>query len=136
MAESRWLKPKGFADGGLVETGAPSTMKDQNEAFYADQRARNQAFYADQKKQNDDFYAGQKALNDASKAGKAKGGKIAKVVGQKIGRDDGLIPAQVGEYVVKKSAVKKLGTAFLDQINKGRVPGHPLYDNPRSKPNG
>jgi hypothetical protein len=49
-------------------------------------------------------------------------GRIRRTAGPKIGKDDGLIPAQRGEYVIRKSAVKKLGTKVLDEINKGRLP--------------
>jgi hypothetical protein len=54
--------------------------------------------------------------------GAARGGKIKQVAGKPVGKDDGLIPAQRGEYVVKKSAVNKLGTGVLNTINKGRLP--------------
>ncbi len=53
---------------------------------------------------------------------KQTGGKIKRTAGPPIGKDDGLIPAQKGEYVIRKSAVKKLGTKVLDQVNKGRLP--------------
>lgn len=56
---------------------------------------------------------------------RSTGGTIRKTSGPPIGRDDGLIPAQKGEYVVRKSAVKKLGTAALDTINKGKLPKRP-----------
>lgn len=49
----------------------------------------------------------------------AKGGTIKKVAGKPIGKDDGIIAAQVGEYVVKKAAANKLGTKVLDAVNKG-----------------
>lgn len=52
----------------------------------------------------------------------ARGGKIKRTAGPRIGKDDGLIPAQRGEYVVRKSAVKKLGTKVLNQVNKGKLP--------------
>jgi hypothetical protein len=52
----------------------------------------------------------------------ARGGKIKHTSGPRIGKDDGLIPAQRGEYVVRKSAVKKLGTKVLNQVNKGKLP--------------
>lgn len=55
------------------------------------------------------------------------GGKITRVAGKHIGKDDGLIAAQKGEYVIRKSAVKKLGTAVLDEVNKGRLPSAKLY---------
>jgi hypothetical protein len=51
-----------------------------------------------------------------------KGGKIKRTAGPSIGKDDGLIPAQKGEYVIRKSAVKKLGTKVLDQVNRGKLP--------------
>ena len=51
-----------------------------------------------------------------------RGGKIRSTSGPKIGKDDGLIPAQRGEYVVRKSAVKKLGPKVMGQINKGHLP--------------
>lgn len=54
--------------------------------------------------------------------GSAKGGKIKRTSGPRIGKDDGLIPAQRGEYVVRRSAVKKLGTKVLDKVNKGKLP--------------
>lgn len=57
----------------------------------------------------------------------AKGGEIKEVAGKPIGNDDGIIAAQRGEFVVKKSAVKKLGSAVLNEINKGRLPSERLY---------
>lgn len=59
------------------------------------------------------------------------GGKIAHVIGRPVGKDDGMIAAQRGEFVVRKSAVKKLGTAALDEINKGRLPSQRLYGGKR-----
>ena len=57
-----------------------------------------------------------------SSAGAARGGRIKHTMGKRIGKDDGLIPAQRGEYVVRKSAVKKLGNAALNTINRGKIP--------------
>jgi hypothetical protein len=54
--------------------------------------------------------------------GYRRGGRIRSTSGPKIGKDDGLIPAQRGEYVVRKAAVNKLGTKVLGQINKGHLP--------------
>lgn len=54
--------------------------------------------------------------------GYKRGGPIRRVAGKPIGKDDGLIPAQKGEYVVRKSAVKKLGTKVLNQVNRGKLP--------------
>lgn len=58
---------------------------------------------------------------------RARGGEIKEVAGKPIGKDDGIIAAQRGEFVVKKSAVKKLGSAVLNEINKGRLPSERLY---------
>jgi hypothetical protein len=52
----------------------------------------------------------------------ARGGMIKHTAGPRVGKDDGLIAAQKGEYVVRKAAVNKLGTKALNQINKGRIP--------------
>lgn len=131
---SRWLKPKGYADGGKVmAAGSPIQLGVFNAK--ADPKMKTDAVAPGTKDQN--VKDVEHPLPAAAKElGAARGGKIEAVAGKPIGKDDGLIPVQVGEYVVKKSAVKKLGTAFLDQINKGRVPGHPLYDHPRSRPSG
>lgn len=51
-----------------------------------------------------------------------KGGKITRVAGKPIGKEDGLIAAQKGEYVIRKSAAKKLGTGVLNTINRGKLP--------------
>ena len=51
-----------------------------------------------------------------------RGGTITRTKGPPIGKDDGLIPAQKGEYVVRRSAVKKLGKKALDTINRGKLP--------------
>jgi hypothetical protein len=55
-------------------------------------------------------------------AGARKGGPIRKTFGPKLGREDGVIAAQKGEYVIKKAAAKKLGRGVLDTINKGKLP--------------
>jgi hypothetical protein len=62
------------------------------------------------------------AQMDMGVPGQRKGGMIKRVAGRPIGKDDGLIPAQRGEYVIRKSAVQKLGTRALSQVNKGKLP--------------
>lgn len=65
------------------------------------------------------------AMNDDLTSGVyARGGKIRHTAGPKIGKDDGLIPAQKGEFVIRKSAVKKLGSKVLGQVNRGKLPTH------------
>lgn len=55
------------------------------------------------------------------------GGKITRTTGPKIGREDGVIAAQKGEYVIKKASVRKYGPAKMAAVNSGRakvtVPG-------------
>jgi hypothetical protein len=56
-------------------------------------------------------------------AGYAKGGMIRGLLGPNPkGPDDGFAMVQRGEYVIKKSAVKKYGRGLLDMINEGKVP--------------
>jgi hypothetical protein len=51
------------------------------------------------------------------------GGPVDKVVGPNPpGPDDGAGMLQLGEYVIKKSAVKKYGQGLLDMINDGKIP--------------
>jgi hypothetical protein len=51
------------------------------------------------------------------------GGLVDKVGGPNpAGPDDGAGMLQLGEYVIKKSAVKKYGQGLLDMINDGKIP--------------
>lgn len=52
-----------------------------------------------------------------------KGGLIKKVHGKapKNSKDDGKISAQIGEFVIRKSAVKKYGAPALSAVNLGRA---------------
>ena len=53
----------------------------------------------------------------------ANGGPVDKVGGPNPpGPDDGIGMLQLGEYVIKKSAVDKYGTGLLDMINNGKIP--------------
>jgi hypothetical protein len=55
--------------------------------------------------------------------GFAMGGPVDKVVGPNPpGPDDGAGMLQIGEYVIKKSAVNKYGAGLLDMINAGKIP--------------
>jgi hypothetical protein len=54
---------------------------------------------------------------------KAKGGLITSVFGPNPpGPDDGAVNLDLGEYVIRKSSVKKYGRGLLDMINEGKVP--------------
>jgi hypothetical protein len=53
----------------------------------------------------------------------ARGGLITNVFGpDPAGPDEGQVNIMRGEYVIKKSAVKKYGTGLLDMINDGKIP--------------
>ena len=55
--------------------------------------------------------------------GDANGGLITSVWGKNPpGPDDGARYLDIGEYVVRKSSVKKYGRGLLDMINEGKVP--------------
>ena len=60
---------------------------------------------------------------DGGSAGWAMGGLIDRVGGPNPpGPDDGTGYLDLGEYVIKKSSVKKYGRGLLDMINEGKVP--------------
>jgi hypothetical protein len=53
----------------------------------------------------------------------AKGGMVNSLLGpDPKGPDDGMGYLDKGEYVIKKSSVKKYGKGLLDMINEGKVP--------------
>lgn len=56
-------------------------------------------------------------------AGYAQGGLIDQLTGpDPAGPDDGYGKLKRGEYVIKKSSVKKYGPGLLDMINEGKIP--------------
>jgi hypothetical protein len=55
--------------------------------------------------------------------GWAKGGLVDRVYGPNPpGPDDGAGMLDIGEYVIKKSSVKKYGEGLLSMINEGKIP--------------
>jgi len=69
-------------------------------------------------------YGGDSAGSDSFGGGEyAMGGSVDLVGGPNPpGPDDGTGMLQLGEYVIKKSAVKKYGQGLLDMINDGKIP--------------
>jgi len=52
-----------------------------------------------------------------------KGGLVTAIFGRDpAGPDEGQVNIQRGEYVIKKSSVKKYGQGLLDMINEGKIP--------------
>ena len=63
--------------------------------------------------------------NGTPGSGAAKGGYVhgGLMFGENPpGPDDGAVNLDLGEYVIKKSSVKKYGRGLLDMINEGKVP--------------
>ena len=69
-------------------------------------------------------YGGDSARSDSFGGGEYNmGGLVDRVGGPNpAGPDDGAGMLQLGEYVIKKSAVNKYGTGLLDMINAGKIP--------------
>jgi hypothetical protein len=66
---------------------------------------------------------GEGGPDSGNNAGWAKGGLIDRVYGPNPpGPDDGAGMLDLGEYVIKKSSVKKYGAGLLDMINEGKIP--------------
>jgi len=66
---------------------------------------------------------GEGGPDGGNNAGWAKGGLIDRVSGPNPpGPDDGAGMLDLGEYVIKKSSVKKYGAGLLDMINEGKIP--------------
>ena len=68
--------------------------------------------------------SGDGGTGDSSTAtAKYNGGLVTAIFGQDpAGPDEGQIDIQRGEYVIKKSSVKKYGQGLLDMINEGKIP--------------
>ena len=64
----------------------------------------------------------------ATSGGMAKGGMVnmAPQMNNPPGPDDGYAALDNGEYVIRKSAVKKYGSNIFEQINAGRIPAQRL----------
>ena len=68
-------------------------------------------------------YSGSEVSSSGEAYGNAKGGLITNVFGpDPAGPDEGQVNIMRGEYVIKKSAVKKYGQGLLDMINDGKIP--------------
>jgi len=68
-------------------------------------------------------YSGSETQSSGESYANFKGGMVTNVFGPNpAGPDDGAGMLQLGEYVIKKSAVKKYGTGLLDMINAGKIP--------------
>lgn len=125
-------RPKGYAEGGKVIKITKPEAREWKDRI--PRQGHDPGDYPSVFDELDDTTRDQNVRDgprERTQVGMKAGGKVTKVAGKPIGKDDGLIAAQKGEYVVRKAAVKKLGTKTMDEINKGRIPT--LYDHPRSR---
>ena len=121
-------KPKGYASGGLVAnspegsdwtSGTLPRLRPANPQPN-DPIDHKPAGADDSHVSGTDLYqGGDKYLAYGSPLQMAKGGKVKHVTGKPVGKDDGMIPAKRGEYVVKKSSTTKYGPAKMAAVNKG-----------------
>lgn len=67
-----------------------------------------------------DLYQGKDKYPAPTKDDKAsRGGKITRVAGNPVGKEDGLIAVQKGEFVVRRAAVQKHGPKKMAAVNAG-----------------
>ena len=68
-------------------------------------------------------YSGSETQSSGESYANFKGGLVSNVFGpDPTGPDEGAGYLQRGEYVIKKSSVKKYGQGLLDMINDGKIP--------------
>ncbi len=68
-------------------------------------------------------YSGSETQSSGEAYSNFNGGLVSNVFGpDPAGPDEGAGYLQIGEYVIKKSAVKKYGQGLLDIINSGKIP--------------
>jgi hypothetical protein len=68
-------------------------------------------------------YSGSETQSSGESYANFKGGLVSNVFGpDPAGPDEGAGYLQRGEYVIKKSSVKKYGQGLLDMINDGKIP--------------
>ena len=103
-------RPRGYADGGKADPSPAASWFQK--AIGADALAKGFVRKVEEA-------GGKKPDQPPPPPAKARGGKVTKVAGKPIGRDDGIIAAQRGEYVVRKAAARKYGPAKMAAVNKG-----------------
>jgi len=116
----------GFQSAMDVAQNAQS-MQSMQDALAADTSAAQAQSVADQNTGGDSGgYGGYSDGGGSSSFGEGQynmGGPVDKLGGPNPpGPDDGTGMLQLGEYVIKKSAVKKYGQGLLDMINDGKIP--------------
>lgn len=114
-------KLKGYDQGGMVYDPITLDMMRRQDQVVSEQEQEAEEWDKTKAKPPSQLTpVERKALRAPDElGGYSRGGKIKKTIGKKIGKDSGMIPAQRGEYVVRKNAVKKYGAQKLNAVNKG-----------------
>jgi len=115
------------AQAGVDAAQNAQSMQSMQDALAADTAAAQGQSVSDQNTGGDGGgYGGYSdgGSSDSFGGGEyAMGGPVDRVGGPNPpGPDDGAGMLQIGEYVIKKSAVKKYGQGLLDMINAGKIP--------------
>lgn len=112
-------KPKGYAQGGSVSSPSkrPGYEDDDESPPRAPATKWNDPTAYDPRFMPPEIAEQFNAPDELG--GYKKGGKIKRVAGKPIGKDDGVIAAQKGEYVVRKAAAQKYGARKLGAVNRG-----------------
>ena len=116
--------------GPQIAAAAANEKAAQDAAAFAGAQAATAAAAADAAQaasDNADNPSGANAVG-TSGGGFAKGGMVnmKPQMRNPPGPDDGYAALDNGEYVIRKSAVKKYGSNILEQINAGRIPAQRL----------
>ena len=124
-----YFNPGFVSEQGLIAMGVdPAAYQAAKESFRASEIADMNAGYTggDSGGYNaSDYggYSGSETQSSGESYANYKGGLVSNVFGSDpAGPDDGAGYLQRGEYVIKKSAVKKYGQGLLDMINDGKIP--------------
>ena len=111
---------------GVQINPAPIVNRDISSTYASDNEAFDRAFSA----VGGDNSGSNTAPSPGERGGEqlAKGGMVnmAPQMNNPPGPDDGYAALDNGEYVIRKSAVKKYGANIFEQINAGRIPAQRL----------
>jgi hypothetical protein len=117
--------PANPADFGAVDGGYGSNFEPANPSDFGAVDAGYGSNFAPASPSDfgGDFGGSDMNISVGQMAGYAKGGMVHGLLGPNPkGPDDGAAFLDRGEYVIRKSSVKKYGRGLLDMINEGKVP--------------
>lgn len=118
---AKTVRRLGKASGGLIQAVAAPIpgWRDRLDMNRPSSRYTDPTMITDPSGNTLDTNEGRAFFTGPSQIGMARGGKISRVAGKPIGKDDGVIPVKRGEYVVKKASVRKYGGTKMAAVNRG-----------------